>query len=98
VPAVEYVRANRLRTLLMRDFAAAIADVDVIAYPSFDDDLLSITNLTGHPTAVAPYAFREDGTPRSISFTGHLDEDERLARFAARWQRSTDYHLRHPGD
>jgi Asp-tRNA(Asn)/Glu-tRNA(Gln) amidotransferase A subunit family amidase len=98
VPAVEYLRANRLRTLLAREFDAALAGVDAIAHPTTGNDLVTITNLTGHPMVVAPFAFRDDGTPRSVCFTGHLDEDERLVRFAAGWQRSTAYHLRHPAE
>jgi Asp-tRNA(Asn)/Glu-tRNA(Gln) amidotransferase A subunit family amidase len=98
VPAVEYLRANRLRTLLAREFDAALAGVDAIAHPTDGNDLVTITNLTGHPMVVAPFAFRDDGTPRSVCFTGHLDEDERLVRFAARWQATTDYHRRHPAE
>ncbi len=96
VPAVEYVRANRLRTLLMQDMAKVMEGIDVIVHPSFAGSALTLTNLTGHPTVVAPYGFREDGTPFSISFTGGLYEDERLLRFAHRWQESTEHHLKHP--
>jgi Asp-tRNA(Asn)/Glu-tRNA(Gln) amidotransferase A subunit family amidase len=99
VPAVEYLRANRLRHELMQDMAQAIADVDLYVHPSLATSSLTLTNLTGHPTVVAPYGFsEEDGveTPTTVSFTGHLHEDERLLAFAARWQASTDHHLRHP--
>jgi Asp-tRNA(Asn)/Glu-tRNA(Gln) amidotransferase A subunit family amidase len=83
----------------MQDMAQAIADVDLYVHPSLATSSLTLTNLTGHPTVVAPYGFsEEDGveTPTTISFTGHLHEDERLLAFAARWQASTDHHLRHP--
>lgn len=96
VPAVEYLRANRLRVRLMRDMATAMEEVDVYVHPSFATDGLTATNLTGHPSVVLPYDFRENGTPTSITFTGQLYEDERLLRFAHSWQESTEHHLRHP--
>ncbi len=97
IPAVEYLRANRVRTRLMRELDAALAGVDVVVHPSFHA-LLGITNLTGHPCVVAPSGFRRDGSPRSISFTGQLHDEARLLALAAAWQASTGYHLRHPGE
>jgi Asp-tRNA(Asn)/Glu-tRNA(Gln) amidotransferase A subunit family amidase len=96
IPAVEYLRANRLRTELMRAMHDAIAGVDAYVYPSFGGTSLVLTNLTGHPTVVAPDGFRDDGTPRSISFTGHLFGESRLLALAAAWQESTEFHLHHP--
>jgi Asp-tRNA(Asn)/Glu-tRNA(Gln) amidotransferase A subunit family amidase len=63
IPAVDYIRASRLRTLLIRDLEAALADVEAIVHPSFALSLLAATNLSGHPTLVAPCGFSEDGTP-----------------------------------
>lgn len=50
IPAIDYVRAQRVRTMLMQQMEAAIADVDV--YVRGGD--LVLTNLTGHPTVVMP--------------------------------------------
>lgn len=96
VPAVEYIRANRLRTQLMQEMAALMQTVDLYVHPSFAGRSLTITNLTGHPTVVAPSGFREDGTPMSISFTGQLFQEGELVALAQAWQRATGYHLRHP--
>lgn len=99
IPAVEYLRASRLRTQLMREMDAAMAKVDLLVHPSRGGQALLVTNLTGHPTICAPSGFREkDGkrTPRSISFTGKLFGEAELAALAAAWQRSTRYHLEHP--
>lgn len=96
IPAVEYLRANRLRTMLMREMDETLAPVDAYVHPSFGGNSLVTTNLTGHPTVVAPDGFRDDGTPRSVSFTGHLFGEARLLALARAWQESTDYHLRHP--
>jgi Asp-tRNA(Asn)/Glu-tRNA(Gln) amidotransferase A subunit family amidase len=97
IPAVEYIQAQRLRTRLMADFDAAWTDFDFLVHPSFLGDLLLTTNLTGHPTAVAPAGFRGDGTPYGMSFTGRLMWDDRLLALVAAWQRATDHHRRHPG-
>src|SRR5205823_13178198 len=50
IPAVEYLRANRLRTLLIRDMEEALAPVDVLV----GGDTLLWSNLTGHPALVLP--------------------------------------------
>jgi Asp-tRNA(Asn)/Glu-tRNA(Gln) amidotransferase A subunit family amidase len=96
IPAVDYIRANRLRTLLIRDLEATFAGVKALVHPSFASGLLAATNLAGHPTLVAPCGFGADGTPYSISFTGRLFGEAELLALAAAWQRSTDYHTRHP--
>ena len=95
VPAVEYLRANRLRSLLTAEMTTLMTTVDVYVHPSFAGESLTITNLTGHPAVVAPYGFRRD-SPTTVTFTGRLHEDERLLRFAARWQATTDHHRKHP--
>ncbi len=58
--------------------------------------MLINTNLTGHPTFVAPAGFRPDGTPFSVSFTGQLHADDRLLALARAWQASTPHHRAHP--
>ncbi len=96
ISAVDYLRANRLRSQNIRDFNQAIEGLTALVHPSFADNMLINTNLTGHPTFIAPAGFREDGTPRSISFTGQLYGDTRLMALARAWQASTAYHQKHP--
>ncbi len=96
IPAVEYIQAQRLRTLLMRDMDEVMKGCDVLVHPSFASGVLSITNLTGHPTVVMPCGFRENGTPFSISFTGQLDDDGGVLAVADGWQRGTSHHTRRP--
>jgi len=96
IPAVEYLRAQRLRTLLMQDMRAVMKEVDVLVHPSFAGDILAMTNLTGNPTFVAPCGFRDDDTPFSISFTGRIFGDDDLVTLAKAWQATTEYHLRYP--
>lgn len=96
IPAVEYIQANRARSLYMQRFAEAIADVDVFVVPSFRGGVLGGTNLTGHPCVVVPNGFDADGMPVSISFVGDLYRDADTLLLAHAYQQATDFHLRRP--
>ena len=96
IPAVEYVQANRARTLLMRRMEELLEGIDVFVAPSLHDTVLMLTNLTGHPCAVVPNGFTEDNSPVSISFVGNLFKDAETLAVAHAYQRATDFHLRHP--
>lgn len=96
IPAVDYIRANRLRTLLVRDLETQLAGVRALVHPSFANSLVAMTNLSGHPTFVAPCGFGEDGMPYSVSFTGKLFGESDVLALAKAWQGATDYHVRHP--
>jgi Asp-tRNA(Asn)/Glu-tRNA(Gln) amidotransferase A subunit family amidase len=96
IPAVEYIRANRLRTKLMRDMDELMKTVDVYVHPSRGNASLTITNLTGHPAIAMPDGFDKEGRPRSITFTGRLYGESDLCALARAWQESTDYHRKHP--
>ena len=97
IPAVEYIRANRVRTVLMQRMNEVMASIDVYVTPSFGGDNLLMTNLTGHPQVVVPNGFRTaDGTPTSITFTGSLHGETELLAVARAYQNATDYHLHHP--
>jgi Asp-tRNA(Asn)/Glu-tRNA(Gln) amidotransferase A subunit family amidase len=61
-PAVEYIQANRARTLAVRQFAALFQKVDVIVTPSTDAQLIA-TNLTGNPAVILPNGFRGSDAP-----------------------------------
>jgi Asp-tRNA(Asn)/Glu-tRNA(Gln) amidotransferase A subunit family amidase len=96
IPAVEYLQANRVRTLLMREMARTLAEVDVVVAPSFTGDTLLLTNLTGHPAVVVPDGFTADGTPTSITFLGRLYGEAETLAVARTYQEATGFHLRHP--
>jgi Asp-tRNA(Asn)/Glu-tRNA(Gln) amidotransferase A subunit family amidase len=95
IPAVEYIQANRVRTLVIRDMQELFKDVDVYVTPSFGDNLL-LTNLTGHPCVVVPDGFTKEGTPTSISFIGRLFGEGKLLAVAKKYQDATDFHTKHP--
>ncbi len=61
-PAVEYIQANRARTLGVRQFAALFEQVDVIVTPSTDEQLIA-TNLTGNPAVILPNGLRGADAP-----------------------------------
>jgi len=95
VPAVEYLRANRIRTLVMQEMDEVMAGVDL--YVGGNDLLL--TNLTGHPTVVLPDApgkFGGGEKPGSITFTGRLYGEAELLAVAAAYQQATGFHLKRP--
>jgi Asp-tRNA(Asn)/Glu-tRNA(Gln) amidotransferase A subunit family amidase len=95
IPAVEYLRANRVRTLLMREMAVAMKDVDVYVQ---GDDLL-LTNMTGHPTIVVPFGDRnpeKTKQPGTITFTGRLFGETELLQVAHAFEEATDASRRRP--
>jgi Asp-tRNA(Asn)/Glu-tRNA(Gln) amidotransferase A subunit family amidase len=93
IPAVEYIQANRIRAMIMRDMERL--DVDIYISPSFGENLL-LTNLTGHPCVVLPSGFDDDGNPVSITFIGQPFEEGKLLAFARAYQERTGFHLKHP--
>ncbi len=96
IPAVEYIEANRIRTLLVRDMQNLMKDIDVYVAPSFGGDNLLLTNLTGNPCVVLPDGFTKQGTPTSISFIGQLFGEAKLLAVARKYQEATGFHLKHP--
>jgi len=61
-PAVEYIQANRARTLAIRQVSALFEQVDIIVTPSTDTQLIA-TNLTGHPALILPNGLRGADAP-----------------------------------
>ncbi len=96
IPAVEYIKANRLRTQLIVDMQKVFEKVDLYVHPSWVGNSLRITNLTGHPCLVMPNGFQQNGRPTSITFTGKLMDEATLLSFAKKWQDATDFHKKHP--
>lgn len=96
IPAVEYIQANRVRTMVMGAFEAAMEGIDVLMTPSFGGNILLLTNLTGHPQVVVPNGYRQNGTPGSISFVGSLFGDAAALRVAKAFQDATDFAKQRP--
>jgi Asp-tRNA(Asn)/Glu-tRNA(Gln) amidotransferase A subunit family amidase len=98
IPAVDYVNANRLRSIAIQKWDELMRTVDVIVTPTGAANLnqLVATNLTGHPAVILPNGFREDGTPVSLTFLGGLFEEGKLLAVARAYQEATGFHLKHP--
>jgi Asp-tRNA(Asn)/Glu-tRNA(Gln) amidotransferase A subunit family amidase len=61
-PAVEYIQANRARTLAIQQVSALFNQVDIVVTPSTDTQLTA-TNLTGHPALIVPNGLRGADAP-----------------------------------
>jgi len=96
VPAVEYVQANRVRTMLMGAMATVMDGIDLFITPSYGGSVLLTTNLTGHPAVTVPNGFTDEGTPVSISFIGRLYGESELLAAARAYQELTGFHRRRP--
>jgi Asp-tRNA(Asn)/Glu-tRNA(Gln) amidotransferase A subunit family amidase len=96
IPAVEYIQANRIRTLVIEEMAKMMDSIDVYVAPPFQGDNLLLTNLTGHPCVVLPNGFSKEGTPTSITFVGRLFGEATLLAVAKKYQDATDFHRKHP--
>jgi Asp-tRNA(Asn)/Glu-tRNA(Gln) amidotransferase A subunit family amidase len=62
-PAVEYIQANRARTLAIRELSKLFEQVDVIVAPTSGEQLVA-TNLTGHPAIILPNGLRGTDAPK----------------------------------
>ncbi|MBZ5624445.1 MAG: amidase [Acidobacteriia bacterium] len=94
VPAVEYIRAQRVRSLLVERFEKFMADWDVIVLAP-NNSLLVTSNLTGNPQVVMKCGFL-NGVPRSISFLGRIYDEGSPLRVALAYERVTEWHKKNP--
>ncbi len=94
IPAVDYIHANRARTMLIDQLNEKMKAVDLFIAPSFGQNLRA-TNLSGHPCVVLPNGFR-NGLPGSITFTGQLFGEGKLLRIAMAYQKATAFNEVHP--
>jgi Asp-tRNA(Asn)/Glu-tRNA(Gln) amidotransferase A subunit family amidase len=94
VPAVEYIRAQRARSLLIRQMDALMEEYDVFLTPTASSSL-GLTNLTGHP-ALALRAGFHDGAPVEIMITGRLYDEATVLAAGLAYERATAWHLEKP--
>ena len=102
VPAVEYIRAQRARTLLIERFEKFMADWDALVIPP--QSLLTTTNLTGNPQVVVKCGFVEDTLPdgskiqfpRMIGFLGRIYDEGSPLRVALAYEQATGWRKMHP--
>jgi Asp-tRNA(Asn)/Glu-tRNA(Gln) amidotransferase A subunit family amidase len=63
--AVDFVQADRLRRQVAQEMARVFSQVDLLLVPSLRDEMLTITNFTGHPSLTLRAAFVEVSKARS---------------------------------
>ena len=63
--AVDLVQADRLRRKVAQEMARMFSTIDVLLVPSLRDEMLTITNFTGHPSLTLRAGFVEVGQARS---------------------------------
>jgi Asp-tRNA(Asn)/Glu-tRNA(Gln) amidotransferase A subunit family amidase len=94
IPAVEYIRAQRARTLLVRKMDTLMTQYDVFLEPARGASL-PITNLTGHPAVCLKAGFT-GGVPQSLMITGRLYDEATVLRVALAYERATKWHTMNP--
>ncbi len=63
--AVDFVQADRLRRKVAVEMARIFSQVDLLLVPSLRDEMLTITNFTGHPSLTLRAGFVEVSEARS---------------------------------
>jgi len=95
VPAVEYLRAQRIRRMLTREIEDWMQDWDVVLGAVFSGSNGSAMNLSGHPCITVPCGF-VDGMPRGINFLGRLYDEATILAAGRAYEQATEWHRRHP--
>ena len=99
VPAVEYINAQRHRTVLMQQVNEVISKYDAIICPSrgVEGNQAAITNLTGHPVVCVPTGFDSKyNLPTGITFVGNLYDEGTILNIAKAYQQHTNWNKQHP--
>jgi Asp-tRNA(Asn)/Glu-tRNA(Gln) amidotransferase A subunit family amidase len=63
--AVDFVQADRFRRKVATEMARVFSEVDLLLVPSLRDEMLTITNFTGHPSLTLRAGFVEVSEARS---------------------------------
>jgi Asp-tRNA(Asn)/Glu-tRNA(Gln) amidotransferase A subunit family amidase len=63
--AVDFVQCDRLRRKVAREMARLFGEVDLLLVPSLRDEILTITNFTGHPSLTLRAGFVQVSEARS---------------------------------
>jgi Asp-tRNA(Asn)/Glu-tRNA(Gln) amidotransferase A subunit family amidase len=90
VPAVEYLQAQRARSLLMHRFESEFGDLDMFVCAR-GGSTLAHTNLTGHPQIVIPL---QNGNAHSL--VGRLFKEDQLTAVAHELQEELGFYKLRP--
>lgn len=93
VPAVEYIQAQRARSLTVQAFEQYMVEheIDVLI-----GSHLAATNFAGQPQLSIPYEFDNRGMPKSVQLTGKLFGEADILLLAHGIQGLVDFHQQRP--
>jgi Asp-tRNA(Asn)/Glu-tRNA(Gln) amidotransferase A subunit family amidase len=108
--AVDFVQADRLRRKVAWEMARVMGEVDLLLVPSLRDEMLTISNNTGHPSltlktgyvevAETEYSSRKLAAPRrvphGVTLIGRLYEEGTIARVGLALERHYGVAGEHP--
>ena len=63
--AVDFVQCDRMRRRVAQEMARLFSEVDLLLVPSLRDEMLTISNFTGHPSLTLRAGFVEVSEARS---------------------------------
>jgi Asp-tRNA(Asn)/Glu-tRNA(Gln) amidotransferase A subunit family amidase len=63
--AVDFVQADRFRRMVAQEMARVFSQVDILLVPSLRDEMLTLTNFTGHPSLTLRAGFVQVSEARS---------------------------------
>jgi aspartyl-tRNA(Asn)/glutamyl-tRNA(Gln) amidotransferase subunit A len=108
IPAPTYVRAQQIRTIVIRRLRDLLREVDVIATPSAlgaapaglastgSPVLNRPFSFTGFPSLTVPCGFTEAGLPIGVQLAGRPFDEATLLRVAAGYEAATGWGRRTP--
>ena len=94
--AVDFVQADRFRRKVAQEMARIFLHVDVLLVPSLRDEILTITNFTGHPALAMMAGLSSGGMPLSVQFVGRFFDEAMLYRVARAWEQASGMDRQHP--
>ncbi len=95
VPAVEFIRAQRARRILINHTDVLMSQYDAFITPNSSSSL-TMTNLTGHPALAVPCGFNKDGNPMVIMITGRLYDEATILDIGWQYEQATEWHKMQP--
>lgn len=109
ISAVTYLRAQRARQQIRRQFLEVLEGVDALITPTapnpaplFDQPLMKLgcltmpTNAVGLPSLALPCGFSSDGMPVSMQIIGRPFDETTVFAVGHAYEMNTEWHDRHP--